>query len=124
MAEAVVHVQAHHVLRVSVTLGTADVIQDLVVAALNTRIKSLGDQVKRNIMGGRIITSTGGFTLGDSAALVATVAVALNLPYYDPATNFLKETFIGGTGTAVIAVYYSGTELVNAAGTALVPLNP
>ncbi len=119
-AEAVEQTQSRHVLRVTVTLTAGAVIQDLVVAALNVRIATLGDKVAPQIIGGRVITSSAGFTFGDTLALVATTSVSVATAYDDPAVNFLKETFIGGSGTAVISVYYGGPTLLNAAGTALV----
>ena len=108
MPDTVQHVQARHVRRCQITLGAGANLRVALVAAFNAQSPGRGDAIKPWIIGARILTSTAGFTLGDSLALVSMVPVAAGYSYDAPAVNMDAETWIGGSGTATVEVFYSG----------------
>lgn len=112
MPDTVQHVQARHVRRCQITLGAGANLLTAVVAALNTQQAGRGDAIKPYIMGARVLTSTAGFTIGDSLALVAMCAFVAGVSYDTPAVNMLAETWIGGSGTATIEVLFTGNPTV------------
>jgi len=112
MPESTQQVQARHVRRCTVTLTAGANLHDLVIAAFNTQQAGRGDAIKPWIIGGRILTSQNGFTFGDTLALVATATVAAATAYEAPATQFLSDTWVAGTGDMVVEVYYTGIPAV------------
>lgn len=103
MPETVQFVQARTTYRVSVTATAANLLT-LVLAALNARTAGLGDQVKPYIIGGSLV-SVAGFTVGDTAALVATKSITAGVDYSEPSTNFLRDTWATGASPLIVSVW-------------------
>jgi hypothetical protein len=84
---------------------------DQAIAALNTQQAGRGEAIRPWVMGGRIITSTAGFTLTDNS-MAGGFAVAAGTSYDCPAVNWLAESRATGGGTAIVEVLYTGDPQV------------
>jgi len=105
---------ANRIRRVSVTIpasgGTADTLQNLVVAALNTQADGLGDRERPWIMGGRVNTSATAYNAGDSVTSQP-LAIPVSTIYEEPVVGFLAQTYVkstAGSVAVVVSVYLGG----------------
>ena len=113
MPDTTEHVQARHVRRCQITLASPATVSVLTqaIAALNTQQAGRGDAIRPYVMGGRIVTSTAGFTLTDNS-MAGGFAVPANTSYDCPAVNWLDESRATGGGTAIVEVLYTGNPEV------------
>lgn len=105
--------QCNRVLRVPITIPAstdpAANLLDLVVTELNARTAGLGTEIKPYVIGGRIGASNAAYMVGDDVTL-ATLTVGVGFTYEEPATEFLKGTWVtssGGASNVVVSVYLS-----------------
>ena len=110
MPDTVQHVQARH-LRRCVVVANGNM-RDLVVAALNVQAAGRGDAIKAHIMGVRVVTASGGFTVsnvdGTGSITIATTIV----PYDIAACEGMSDTALGGGANLGVEVYYTGNPTV------------
>ena len=107
---------ANRVRRVSITIpasgGTADTLENLVVAAMNAATPGLGDRERPWIMGGRVNGVATAYNAGDSVSSQP-LAIGTSTIYEEPAVNFLKATFVKSSGSsiaAIVSVYLGGGD--------------
>lgn len=105
---------ANRVRRVSITIpasgGTADTLENLVLAALEAQQEGLGKREKPWIMGGRVNASATAYNAGDSVGSQP-LTIAVSTIYEEPAVAFLKQTYVKSTAGSVgvvVSVYLGG----------------
>jgi hypothetical protein len=102
--------------RVAITIpasgASADTLENLVVAALNTLQQRLGDVERPRMMGGRVNAVGTAYAAGDSVSSQPLTISASSI-YEEPAIDFLKRTWVKSSGvaiSAVVSVYLSGEQ--------------
>lgn len=97
---------ADSVLRVTITIpGSSDdavLLLDLIVAALNEREDKLGDKVALRIVGGKIHKAKAAYLAGDTPTDLP-IEVAVDEVYDEPASAFIKSTYVKAYAVTSIA---------------------
>lgn len=90
--------------------GTADTLENLVIAALNTQKEGLGAVEKSNIVGGKVYGVGTAYAAGNVVGSQP-VTIGTSTAFTEPAVDFLKTTFVkssAGAISAAVAVYLAG----------------
>ena len=111
MPHTVEHVRGRHVRRCVITANDTS-FQALVLAALEAQAAGRGDAILPWIIGARIITAAGPFTLSNVDGTGTLTLAAASVPYEGIAVNVMADTFIGGAVALGVEVYFTGNPTV------------
>jgi len=98
-------IQSVHVARCVVNL--ASTLLSGVMAALNTQKAARGDAIRDTIVGCRIITAAGSFTVSNPDGTGTLTITTAMLPYDIPAVQGMADTLVNAVALGV-EVYYDG----------------